>query len=169
MVPTIRRASTARGPVPHHRGFTLVELIAVIVVLAVLAAVAVPRYFDYRDRASVSATVGMWRSLNAAARAYRMDHGAFPPDTAWTLPSQLQTYFEAAQGTELFNKASPIGGRWDWNGVPHPVNGFCIGSFTASSNVMLQIDQMVDDGNLSSGQMNFGVTFGNFLQWNLVP
>ncbi len=38
-------------------GFTLVELIAVIVVLAVLAAVAVPRYFDYRDRAAVSATV----------------------------------------------------------------------------------------------------------------
>jgi prepilin-type N-terminal cleavage/methylation domain-containing protein len=151
------------------RGFTLVELIAVIVVLAVLAAVAVPRYFDYRDRAAVSATVGMWRSLNSAARAYYMDLGAYPPDTSWTLPTQLRPYFENARSNELFNGQSPIGGRWDWNGVPHPVSGFCIGSFTSSTPAMLSIDQIVDDGNLSTGQMNFGTTFGGFLQWNLVP
>ena len=34
---------------------------------------------------------------------------------------------------------------------------------------MLSIDQLVDDGNLGTGQMNFGLTFGGFLQWNLVP
>lgn len=149
--------------------FTLVELIAVIIVLAILGAIAVPRYFDYRDRAAVSSTVGMWKSLNQAARAYKMDNGTFPPDTSWTLPTQLRPYFEAASGVELFNKPSPIGGRWDWNGTPHSVNGYCIGSFGASTPAMLSIDQLIDDGNLTTGQMNFGVTFGGFLQWNLVP
>lgn len=41
-----------------RRAFTLVELIAVIVVLAILAGVAIPRYFDYTDRARTSAVLG---------------------------------------------------------------------------------------------------------------
>ena len=41
-----------------RRGFTLVELIAVMVVLAVLAGVAIPKYFDYADRARTSALSG---------------------------------------------------------------------------------------------------------------
>jgi prepilin-type N-terminal cleavage/methylation domain-containing protein len=52
-----------------RRGFTLVELIAVIVVLAVLAAVAVPRYFDYRERAMASQAMGMRKALQDAVRA----------------------------------------------------------------------------------------------------
>ncbi len=111
----------------------------------------------------------MWKSLNQAARAYRMDHGGFPPDTAWTLPAQLRPYFEASTGVELFSKPAPIGGRWDWNSVPHPISGFSIGSLGSSTPAMLSIDQIVDDGNLGTGQMNYGVTFPGFLQWILVP
>lgn len=41
-----------------RRAFTLVELIAVMVVLAVLAGVAIPKYFDYADRAKATALEG---------------------------------------------------------------------------------------------------------------
>lgn len=50
------------------RGFTLVELIAVIVVLAILSAVAIPKYFDYASSAKASAakaTLGAVRSAIA--------------------------------------------------------------------------------------------------------
>lgn len=40
------------------RGFTLIELIAVLVVLAVLSGVALPKYFDYSARAKSSALQG---------------------------------------------------------------------------------------------------------------
>jgi MSHA pilin protein MshA len=49
----MNRRNTAR------KAFTLVELIAVIVVLAILAAVAVPRYFDYTDRARTATVQGI--------------------------------------------------------------------------------------------------------------
>lgn len=46
--------------------FTLIELIAVIIVLAILAGVAVPRYFDYTDRARSSALLGTIGNIRSA-------------------------------------------------------------------------------------------------------
>lgn len=54
-----------RTRVAARKGFTLVELLAVMVVLAVLAGVAVPKYFDYADRAKSSALEGSLGGVRA--------------------------------------------------------------------------------------------------------
>jgi general secretion pathway protein G len=61
----------------HHRpvrsAFTLIELIAVIVVLAILSGVAVPRYFDYADRAKESALKGTLNGVRAGVANFHAD------------------------------------------------------------------------------------------------
>lgn len=47
-------------------GFTLIELVMVIAILGVLSAVALPRFVDLRNEASVAAVAGVVGAINAA-------------------------------------------------------------------------------------------------------
>lgn len=72
------------------RAFTLVELIAVIVVLAILAGVAVPRYFDYTDRARSSAVQGTLANVRSAIANYYAN-SSLSGSAAFPTLVQLQT------------------------------------------------------------------------------
>ncbi len=56
-----------------RRGFTLVELIAVIVVLAILSGIAVPKYIDYSARAKSAALQGALGGIRTGIAQYFAD------------------------------------------------------------------------------------------------
>ena len=56
-----------------RKAFTLIELIAVLVVLAILSGVALPRYFDYTDRARSSAVQGTLGGVRTAVANFYVD------------------------------------------------------------------------------------------------
>ena len=57
-----------KSPLRNERGFTLIEIIAVLVILGILAAVAIPKYIDMRQEAVKKAVKGLEAELNARER-----------------------------------------------------------------------------------------------------
>jgi prepilin-type N-terminal cleavage/methylation domain-containing protein len=44
-----------KNPIRNQKGFTLIEIIAVLIILGILAAVAIPKYFDLQEDAAKAA------------------------------------------------------------------------------------------------------------------
>jgi len=135
----------------RRRGaFTLIELIAVLMVLAVLAGVAIPRYFDFSQRARVSRMAEQFKLLTRAVQQYQMGNGEPAREVVWEVMFPgLERYLQSAGSV-----TSPYGGTWySHNLNSQPGTAMVLANSTVGGAEAQQVDALIDDGNLTTGNM----------------
>ena len=65
-----------------NKGFTLLELMAVIAVIGILLAIALPTYADYSARAKVSEGISLAGAAKTAVSEYRLSTSRWPSANA---------------------------------------------------------------------------------------
>ncbi len=132
----------------RERGFTLIEIMIVVVIIGFLAALAIPSVLGAWRRSQNSAFANDLRQVRAAAEEYAMENGGFPPDGAAALGPAFDGYLSSAIG----NGPTPVGGVWDWDYEQFGYKaGVSVYRPTAGVGQMQEIDRLIDDGDLGTG------------------
>ena len=130
---------------------SLVEMLTVIAVIGVITAIVIVAMTDFRRTARVTTTAYNLESFGRGFTAfYHMNGGTWPRDNHNRLPTGvgLEEYIAVVD----FNDTTPVGGRYNWDGPSHhPFAAISITGSTAPVEELRQVDEIMDDGNLSTG------------------
>ena len=143
-----------------QRSWTLIEMVMVIVILGILAATAVVKINDVIQAGRVSKAASDINSIKKAVMSYYGDKGYFPAEvSAGTDPGLAPDYIEA------WPAETPWNGEYDYNyGTYANFNydgtsgnevyiSIDQGSTSLSSTVRTEVDNLLDDGVTSSGNV----------------
>lgn len=136
-------------PTSPRPGFTLVEIMVVVVVIGLLAALALPAMSRVKRRAQNARFVSDLRTFAQGFETYALKNGRWPADgTPRVLPPGMSGEIKDT----AWAADTAVGGQWDWDYLQFGFTaGISVYQPTATVAQMLEIDQRIDDGNLSTG------------------
>lgn len=137
----------------YEQGFTLLELLVTVAIVGILAAIAVPQLSSYRDKARVARVATEMRSFESAFYAYYADHGEWPEDSHRTVPDGMESLISQTH----WDKETSLGGYYNYEGPDgYAYTGLSLFSHSASNDLIVMLDKMLDNGDLSSGRFRNG-------------
>jgi type II secretory pathway pseudopilin PulG len=136
----------------------------VVVIIGLLAAAALPTYRRITLRSKATTVVNDLRTFSTVFITYSLQNGGWPADgSPQVVPPEV-----AGQLPANFTQKTPIGGYYKWN-FAVPADGIAAKAAIIiqanSGNPIIDdldqlemIDQLIDDGNLSTGNLQLGST-----------
>ena len=120
-----------------------------VVIIGLLAVIAVPAVRRAQHRARNARFVNDLRTFSQAFETYALKTGAWPPDSnRGIVPNGMSGELRDAD----WMSTNSLGGLWDWdykqNGITAAISTVAV---TVDDNNMREIDAMIDDGNLATG------------------
>ena len=139
--------------VRHRRmGFTLLEILIVVVILGILAGLTVPQFVNAAQESTETSFVTSIKTLARQIDLFELENGFYPEDaSSGVIPAGFDDYI-----TNFNWSQTPIGGVWDTEfesfGIISAVGVHFDGTGeTRDDDYMLNIDAMMDDGDLTTG------------------
>ena len=97
----LRAKVGARLKGDSEAGFTLIELLVVMLILGILAAIAIPAFFNQKDKATDASAKAMARSAETAMETYAVDHGGVYNGTPAATGAVLHAIEPTIDGTKV--------------------------------------------------------------------
>ena len=135
---------------PLKSGFTLIEIMIVVGIIGLLASMAIPNMLEAGQDTRKARFAREIQTAGHAFVQYAFDTGSYPGDkTPAQMPDGMADYLKGFPWVS----ETVIGGHWDWDYQQFGVTaGVSVKSPNWSDTEMAEIDHMIDDGNLASGQ-----------------
>jgi prepilin-type N-terminal cleavage/methylation domain-containing protein len=132
-------------------GFTMVEVMIVVAIIGLLAALAIPSISKARHNTQKNTFLNDLRVATDAFETYNINNrGKYPANRSpGILPPEMADYLARFSWT----KTTPIGGSWDWdyNTGGGVTAGISVRGGSWGDTDMQEIDDAIDDGNLTTG------------------
>ncbi len=134
----------------YKKGFSLLEIMIAVSIIGLLAALSVPAVLNAGERGRARRFAKEIKSAGHAFVQYAFENGDYPGDnTPSEIPGGMNEYLAGFPWTE----STVIGGSWDWDyNVFGILAAVSVKSPDWENDRMIDIDKIIDDGNLSSGQ-----------------
>jgi len=147
-------------------GLTIVETLIVVAILGILAAILAPRFATTSDRARVNGTVKDFRTFETAVNVYAARNNGDMPISN----SVLQSEIEKRLATGSTSSTPPIGGYYGFHSWSDS-DAAAVAVWSAKHpNLLADIDEILDDGNLLTGRVRSGPNNGiAFFVYGPVP
>ena len=146
--------------------FTIVQVLVSMSVCSIVLTFAVPKVKQSERQSRATIIVADLRTFASTFERYAQERGAWPAETnAGVMPPEMAEHL----GASGWLRETPIGGQYNWDanqmhsGTRYraviSISETSLAALPLNQELLTDIDRMMDDGNLATGQFRTGVSY----------